>query len=242
VGAVEKLMSDLTMKLKTPLMVALDVDDEARCLALADQLSDVAGAFKIGPRLLLRYGSSLISKLATRAPVFVDCKFFDIPSTMEASVRACFDSGASFATVHALAGPTALARLAGLEAELNRTRSFKILCVSILTSWDENEFSNNFKTQDVNTHVQDLASQVKASGLTGLVCSPHEIELLKTKNLFLVTPGIRLESVPNDDQKRVMTPELALKAGASAFVVGRPILEAEDPLQTAMDFVVPAYE
>ena len=79
---------------RNPLCVALDLDDLNQVEALVEQLEDTVGGFKIGPRLLMKYGPELIKKLCQRLPVFVDCKFFDIPSTMEASVKAAFDFGA----------------------------------------------------------------------------------------------------------------------------------------------------
>lgn len=221
------------MKLKSPLMLALDVDKREDAERLADELGEYAGALKLGPRLVYRYGESFVRSMAKRAPIFIDCKFFDIPSTMVASVRAAFEAGASFATVHAMAGPEALSQLARLEEELNRERPFKILCVTILTSWDETQFSANFTKKPVLDHVRILAEQVLQSGLRGLVCSPHELNALRGKGLYLVTPGVRLGTEKADDQKRTMDPHAALAEGASAFVVGRPIIAAADPVAAA---------
>ncbi len=221
--------------LKNPLIIALDVDSDQQALKLANNLSEFAGGYKLGPRLLHRYGPTLSEKIAKIAPVFVDCKFFDIPSTMEAAVQACFDSGASLVTVHALAGIEALTRLAELENKLNQERSFRILCVTILTSWNEQSFPANFKVLPVDQHVQNLVDLVQASGLSGVVCSPEELDLFLGKNLYLVTPGIRLEKNSKNDQKRTKTPFEAMKAGASALVVGRPIIEAADPWKAAME-------
>lgn len=226
------------VSLATPLIVALDVDSEAEADKLVSELAEVTGCFKLGPRLIHRYGERIIQKYSKQAPVFVDCKFFDIPSTMEASVRASFEAGATFVTVHAMAGPTALKRLAEMEEMLNHQRPFMILAVTILTSWDENEFAPNFHSRPISQHVVDLAAQVRAAGLTGLVCSPLELELLKGLGHYLVTPGVRLEAESADDQTRVMTPTEAVQHGANAFVVGRPIIRAADPRISALDYIV----
>jgi orotidine-5'-phosphate decarboxylase len=221
--------------LRNPLIIALDVDTDTQALKLADELQDLAGGYKLGPRLVHRYGQKLSLEIAARAPLFIDCKFFDIPSTMEAAVQASFDSGASLVTVHALAGKEALQKVAMLEAMLNAQRDFRILCVTILTSWTELSFPPNFKSQPIATHVSELADLAKASGLQGVVCSPEELELLKGKGLFLVTPGIRAGSDAKGDQQRTKTPFAAMKAGASALVVGRPIIQAPDPRAAALE-------
>lgn len=223
--------------LRNPLMVALDVDADAEAERLVDALADVAGCFKLGPRLIHRYGEGFVRRIAARGPVFVDCKFFDIPSTMEAAVRASFDAGASFATVHAMAGPTALARLAAVEAELARQRPFKILAVTILTSWGENDFSRIYRKAPILEQVTALAEEARAAGLTGLVCSPHELDALKGRGHYLVTPGVRLPEEAADDQTRIMSPGDALARGASAYVVGRPIVKAADPRAAALRYL-----
>lgn len=223
--------------LRNPICVALDVDDKDQALKLVESLKDLVGGFKLGPRLIHRYGNSLVQEIAKKSPVFVDCKFFDIPSTMEAAVRASFEAGASLVTVHALSGEEALKKMAALEKELSQQRPFKILAVTVLTSWDENSFPSVFKTQPLAKTVEELALLTKKSGLSSVVCSAHEIDLLKSQGLYLLVPGIRLEEDAKGDQKRVMTPGKALQAGASALVVGRPIVEAKDPVAAAKKFV-----
>ncbi len=228
--------------MRNPLILALDVDTREQALSIADDLSDIVGGFKLGPRLCLRYGMSLVKEIAQRAPIFLDNKHFDIPSTMEAAVRASFDAGASLVTVHALSGKEALSRLAVVEKELSAQRPFRVLCVTILTSWDQNSVPRNMKNQEISSHVKDLALLVQESGLSGVVCSPHELDLLQNKDLYLVTPGIRFSMQDSGDQKRIMGPKEALRKGASALVVGRPILEASNIREAATDFVMAMYE
>lgn len=228
--------------LVNPLCVALDVDSRDQALRLADGLADVVGGFKMGPRLCLRYGQDLVREIAARGPVFVDNKHFDIPSTMEAAVRASFEAGASLLTVHALAGREALEKMAAVEKELAQKRPFKILAVTILTSWDENSLPSVLKSQSIAQHVTELAEMVRTAGLSGVVCSPHELDLLQNRGLYLVTPGIRFSMESHGDQKRVKSPQEALAAGAAGLVVGRPIVEAKNPRETATDYVMALYE
>lgn len=230
-----------TKLIKNPLIVALDVDSRDRALALVSELAEFVGAFKIGPRLHLKYGQSLIEDIAQQATVFVDNKHFDIPSTMRAAVQTSFDAGATLVTVHAQAGHEALQEIARLENELNQQRPFKILAVTVLTSFTEKSLPSILKPQTIDQHVEELSDLVISSGLSGVVCSPHELKVLKNKNLFLVTPGIRFVEDGMQDQKRIMGPTEALHAGASAIVVGRPIIEATNPKEAALDYITALY-
>lgn len=228
--------------MKNPVILALDVDTRDQALKFADELAETVGGFKLGPRLCLRYGMEFIKEVAQRGPIFLDNKHFDIPSTMEAAVRASFEAGASLVTVHALSGSEALRKMAEVEKELNQKRPFKILAVTILTSWDQNSLPMNMKEEPISKHVTDLADLVKDSGLSSIVCSPHELDLLQNRDLYLVTPGIRFNMQDSGDQKRIMGPKEALRKGASVLVVGRPILEAKNIKETATDFVMAVYE
>jgi len=227
--------------LKNPLILALDVDSKEDAFKILDHIGDLVGGVKLGPRLVYRYGASLVSEIAEIAPVFVDNKYFDIPSTMVAAVKASFDAGATLVTVHAMAGKEALKELHKLEAELNRIRPFKILAVTVLTSWSRESMPASLHNWSVENHVRSLTQEVYNSGLRGLVCSGHELEYLNYPGLFKVTPGIRLSTdqvqIQSEDQKRVMTPKQAMKAGASALVIGRPILQSHDPRKTIFEIL-----
>jgi orotidine-5'-phosphate decarboxylase len=263
-----------------PLCVALDVDTAEQAMQIVHLLnpqkiqstfsnaiqdanpntilnSNLAGGFKLGPRLLLKYGQSFIQEVAQYAPVFVDCKFFDITSTTVAAVRSSFEAGASVVTVHALNGKECLQALAKLEKELNQIRPFKILCVTILTSWSQGSFAFPASTADktsrvltstivataISDQVVDLARLVIESGLSGMVSSAEELksltqlQSLTQSPLFFLTPGIRLPEDDTQDQARVMGPQQAIQAGSSCLVVGRPILQAQDPRGKAQQFL-----
>ncbi len=222
--------------IKNPLILALDVDTREEALNILDSTGDLVGAVKLGPRLVYRYGADFVTEVAKKAAVFIDNKYFDISSTMVAAVRASFSAGATLVTVHALSGAAAMAELSRLEAELNKIRPFKILAVTILTSWDRSSLPASFQNWTIEDHVRSLALEVAESGLTGLVCSGHELEYISQPAFFKVTPGIRLEAT-SDDQKRTMTPKQALAAGASALVIGRPILKANNPRQKIIEIL-----
>lgn len=226
--------------LKNPIMVALDMNNPDAAYRLALEIGEIVGAIKVGPRLVMREGHALISKLAKIAPVFVDMKHFDIPSTMLSGIQTSFDAGATFVSVHALAGKEALIECANLEAKLKNQRPFKVLAVSVLTSWSDDSLPVSFQQKTVSEHVLELASLAEDAGLTGLVCSGYELDLLTYKKSFKVVPGIRMDLEEHQDQKRVMDPKTALAKGASALVVGRPILHADNPKEAALDYVMAA--
>lgn len=219
--------------MRNQLMLALDVDSAEGALSLLTSLEGKLGAIKLGPRLTMRYGAEFVTKVAKFGPVFVDNKYLDIPNTMEAAIRATFAAGATFATVHSWAGREALCRLAGVEAELCKIRPFKILVVTILTSFSDQTLPPGMEAKPISDHVAELAGLAMESGLSGLVCSSCEVAELraKWKNAFLVTPGIRLPTDSPGDQMRIETPGEAIRKGTSAIVVGRPITESVSPVE-----------
>jgi orotidine-5'-phosphate decarboxylase len=111
------------------------------------------------------------------------------------------------------------------------------LAVTILTSWSEASMPSNFRQQPIPEHVRELAELTRRSGLKSIVCSAEEISILKDLDLFLLTPGIRFSGEPKSDQKRVVGPREAIERGASVLVVGRPILEAENPQKALADYL-----
>ncbi len=219
------------ISLKNPVMLALDVDSLDQCMHFADLIGENVGALKIGPRLVVRYGAELVGRLSKVAPVFVDCKYLDIPSTMDAAIRASFEAGASFATVHAWAGPEAMSLMAKTEAELSQKRPFQILVVSILTSFNQKNLPPPLEKFEISEQVTGLVEMASSKKLTGFVCSPHEARHLRKSHpeRFLVTPGVRMPGDEAGDQARVMTAAQAIEEGASALVVGRSLLQAPNP-------------
>ena len=224
------------MKQKLPVYVALDVDEESEALSLAQTVSTYVEGFKIGPRLYLKCGPSLVSKLKTFGKIFLDFKFFDIPSTMVSAVRAGFHLGADLLTVHAQAGEESLKLLANLETELKSKKDFRILAVTMLTSFSKQNPPAFTDGLSFTSCVERLSDRVIQAGLSGLVCSGGEVAFLRKKHpqAYLVTPGIRWRDSLAEDQKRVVTPQEAQAKGADALVIGRPIYKAEDPVQMCL--------
>jgi orotidine-5'-phosphate decarboxylase len=215
--------------------MALDVDTVDEALRIAPEMASQLGALKIGPRLAVQYGSSLIRELVKHAPVFVDNKYFDIPSTVLAATRMSFEAGASLVTVHAANGPSCLAELAKLERQISERRPVRVLAVTILTSFSEAGLPFGWRGQTISGLVQGLVEEIRDAGLTGIVCSPHEIPLVRRVHpqAYIITPGIRPPGSAQGDQARTMTAPEALAAGAKGIVVGRPLLEASDGTRLA---------
>lgn len=225
-------------QMSNPIFVALDVDSKEEALDLIKETRAFVGGFKVGPRLCLRFGESLLKEVARHGSLFVDNKYFDIPNTMEAAVRASFEMGASFCTVHAQAGREALSRMATLEAELSKERPFRLLAVTVLTSFKQDTLPSLVQSTPISEQVMQFAQLAIDSGLSGLVCSPEEVQALRARfpSAFLVTPGVRLSHEDRGDQQRVSDPCTALRRGASALVVGRPIYESLEPARAAKTY------
>jgi orotidine-5'-phosphate decarboxylase len=223
--------------MKSPYFFALDVDDPHQALKLAKQTAAFVGGFKLGPRLVLRAGSEFVRDVATLAPVFLDFKFFDIPSTIKAAVQASFELNVSYLTIHAANGTETLAEVAALEQKLNAIRPFRVLAVTVLTSLRPEAMPSYASRVPISDQVLELARMVFDSGLRGVVCSPHEIAAVHNlcKDSFIVAPGIRTSDEPLGDQTRTLAPEDALALGASALVIGRPILQAANPVAKAQE-------
>ena len=206
---------------KLPLFVALDLNNKSEVLSVVKKTKDYVQAYKIGPRLFLNYGKALIQdikNLSADSQIFLDFKFYDIPSSTVSAVDSAFQVGADFVTAHASIGQETLDLLYQLENRLSQKRAFKILFVTVLSSVSLSEETKKL--------VFNLADAVYKTGLRGLVCSPLEAKALRDKypDIFLVTPGIRWEGDSKGDQKRVMTPLEALQAGSSALVMGRSLI------------------
>jgi orotidine-5'-phosphate decarboxylase len=228
------------------LLVALDVETGRRALELADTLAGLAGGFKVGSRLFTREGPSLVGALVDRgARVFLDLKFHDIPNVVGQAVDSAVQTGAWMITVHASGGAAMMqaAARAGREAAERRRRPAPlVLGVTVLTSMDQTALHETGVARPLVDQVVALARLAAASGLRGVVASPHEIAPIRAAcgtDFTIVTPGIRgaAAGVARDDQVRTMGPAEAVRAGASYIVVGRPIIAAEDPRAAAAAIV-----
>lgn len=218
------------------LIVALDVPEADDARQLVERIDDGATFYKIGMELCMAPGFfELLGWLRRQdKKVFVDLKFFDIPETVARAVSRLSEQGAQFCTIH---GNQSIMQAAA-EAKSN---GLKVLAVTALTSLDRGDLDDLGFACDVEALVLSRARRALAAGCDGVVSSGLEVAKLRREapqELICVTPGIR--PVDNDvaagvgDQKRVMTPTLALQAGADYLVVGRPIRDAQDPRAAAL--------
>ena len=213
-------------------IVALDFPDRSSTLALVERLQPELCRLKVGKELFTRCGPGLIEELVKRKfKVFLDLKFHDIPNTVAAACDAAADLGVWMMNVHASGGrkmmETALHRLHGKQ---HRPR---LIAVTILTSLEQSDLAEIGFQGCPADNVLRLARLTRAAGLDGVVCSPLEVSALRHalgEDFLLVTPGVRPAGADVHDQKRIMTPNEAMQAGASYLVIGRPITQAADPL------------
>ncbi len=207
------------------LILALDVDNFTQAKAFVDKLYPQIKIFKVGLQLFTACGQDIITYIRKKnAEVFLDLKFFDIPNTVGNAVRQAVRLKVKMMTLH-IQGGEEMIRFA-VKARNEEAAKLKIdlplmIGVTVLTS----QKSSPGK-------ILKLAKVGLDLGLDGIVCSAQEASLLRKKlgrKFYMVTPGIRPAAADNADQKRVATPEAAIKSGSNFLVVGRPILEAKDP-------------
>jgi orotidine-5'-phosphate decarboxylase len=224
-------MPKTTIPRSDRLIVALDVASADDARALVERLGDSANFYKIGLELFMAGGYFELIEWLTRRQkkVFVDLKFFDVPETVRAAVRALHNRGVTFATVH---GNQAILEAAGRDKG-----EVKILAVTVLTSLDRGDLDDLGFQCDVEKLVLSRARRALEAGCDGVISSGLEASALKRElgdRLLVVTPGIRpVENRTRDDQKRVVDVTQAFANGADYIVVGRPIRQAPDPRAAA---------
>lgn len=223
--------------MKRPVMIALDVKDKTEMMNIVDQFpKDDKLVVKVGMQLFYGEGPKVIEELIARnCEIFLDLKLHDIPNTVKEAMTQVGRLGVSYVTIHAIGGSEMIkAAKEGLIAgskEVNLPTP-KLLAVTVLTSISDDQLANeqNCKLKMVD-QVVSLAKLAKRSGADGVITSPLEVSELKAQvgdDFMYVTPGIRLQTSPSDDQTRTATPRQARQYGSSALVVGRPILNAPD--------------
>ena len=219
----------------SPVIVALDFADADTALQFVSRIDPTLCRVKVGKELFTRAGPDLVKTLVKRGfDVFLDLKFHDIPNTVAAACRAAADLGVWMLNVHAQGGKP---MLEAARAALPETRQPNplLIAVSVLTSFDQQNLQETGVVDSLSQQVQRLARLSYQAGLDGVVCSAQEAELLRADfadDFCLVTPGIRPAfAQSSDDQRRIMTPQAAVAAGASYLVMGRPITLADDPIK-----------
>lgn len=215
------------------LIIALDVPDRDAAQALVQRIGDAGRFYKIGMELLMAPGFfELLTALKQQGKrVFVDLKFFDIPETVARAVRNLGERGADFCTIH---GNQSIMEAAARA----KTGELKVLAVTALTSLDQGDLTDLGFGCEIADLVLSRARRALQAGCDGVVSSGLEVERLRREaphELICVTPGIRpLDNRVEADQKRIMTPAQAIRAGADYIVVGRPIRDAADPRAAAL--------
>jgi len=219
-----------------PLIVALDVKDYGAAKKFVAMLKDCAGMFKIGSILFTKEGPGIVEMVKKfNKKVFLDLKYHDIPNTVGMAVRSALSLGVDMLTVNA-GGGTEMMR----EAAKNKG-GMRVVAVTVLTSIDGNILKKELGiNRGVERQVVALARLAKSCGLDGVVASGREIKTVRKacgRNFLIVVPGVRPAAAETGDQKRVVTPRDAVGKGADFIVVGRPILEAADPVSATVSIL-----
>ena len=218
------------MSQSSPVIVALDFPTEDETMQLVDQLEPSLCRLKVGKELFTRCGPELVKQLVDKNfDVFLDLKYHDIPNTVAQACAAAADLGVWMLNVHALGGEK---MMSAARQVLSGHDSPLLIAVTWLTSSGQDELDALGIKSTPQQMVLRLAAMSHNAGLDGVVCSAQEAPVLRQEmanEFLLVTPGIRLADAKKDDQCRVVTPEKAIKDGASYLVIGRPITQAKDP-------------
>jgi orotidine-5'-phosphate decarboxylase len=221
----------MTQAPSSRIIVALDCDNFLQFESLLAQLNPLQCRVKIGKELFTLFGPSVVERAqALGFEVFLDLKFHDIPNTVAKAVKAAANLGVWMVNVHATGG----ARMLDAAGEALDSCSHKplLIAVTVLTSMAESELHSLGVNRSLAEQVRYLAGLASESGLDGVVCSAQEATSLKTTygpRFQLVTPGIRPLGVDVGDQRRVLSPEEAVRAGSDYLVIGRPITGAQNP-------------
>ncbi len=217
------------MKPDNRLIVALDLPNLIECEAMVEKLGDSVSFYKIGLGMLCQGGLGLAIELKNQGKrVFLDMKFFDIGATVEKAVRGVAQYDLDFLTVH---GDPYVVRAA---VDGRGDSPMKILAVTFLTSLNRADLDEALiQNGAIETLVVDRARRAFLAGADGVIASPHEAAAIRAlpeaKGKLIITPGVRPLGADNNDQKRIATPKEAIQNGANHIVIGRPILNADNP-------------
>ncbi|MBW2604485.1 MAG: orotidine-5'-phosphate decarboxylase [Deltaproteobacteria bacterium] len=225
---------------KDYIIFPLDVPTEKAAKEYVELLSESVGMFKVGLELFIRSGPKIVDfiKASGNADVFLDLKLHDIPATVLRAMEGIGDLGVAFATVHCGETPRMLeAAVSGAKGRVG------VLGVTVLTSISSEDIkAAGFRKpfyEDLTRLVIERADTAKSAGCAGIVCSGREVRMIKKimgQDFIAVTPGIRpiWDEVGKHDQKRVVTPSIAVKNGSDYLVIGRPIRDANNPKEAAL--------
>ena len=212
--------------------------DMDRILNVIPGIIESGCGLKIGLEFFNAHGPDGVRRIIDEfenPPIFLDMKYHDIPNTVAGAVREASKLGVTYINMHA-SGGSEMMKAAKDACEPNT----KLLGVTVLTSLDDDNLISVGQLASAKDQVKRLAELTQLSGLDGVVCSSHEIKMLRQdigQEFILMVPGIRPAGCAQNDQKRVMTPQDAMEAGATHLVIGRPITQADDPAKAASDIL-----
>lgn len=226
------------------LILALDVDDLEKARVILKVLAGEIGMFKVGKQLFTHAGPQAVRLIQEMGgEVFLDLKFHDIPTTVAKAAIEATRLGVKMFNVHA-SGSLEMMRLTVREvSRVCRQESLRkplMLAVTVLTSLSESDLKKVGVAGEVADQVVRLALLSQKAGMDGVVAAPNEVGEIRAacgRRFIIVTPGVRLQKNKRNDQKRVMTPADAVRAGVDYIVVGRPIMEANDPRSVTSEFI-----
>lgn len=225
------MSSDLNKRV----VIALDYDNQEAALNFVQQLSPDTCRLKVGKEMFTYFGPEFVKKLVGMGfDVFLDLKFHDIPNTVAKAVTAAAELGVWMVNVHASGGLEMMQKAKEALAPYG-DKAPLLIAVTVLTSMDEAQLKRLGVEKSPAEQVLYLAKLTQEAGLDGVVCSAQEAQTLKAElgqDFKLITPGIRPAGSDAGDQKRIMTPKLAVESGSDYLVIGRPITQATDPVAT----------
>ena len=216
------------------IIVALDYEKEAEALALVDQIDPSLCRLKVGKEMFTTLGINFVKQLHQRNfDVFLDLKYHDIPNTVARAVRSAADLGVWMVDLHASGGLRMMEEAKRILEPYGKDAPL-LIAVTVLTSMEDLDLLQIGINASPMEQVLRLAHLTQRAGLDGVVCSPQEVEILRNacgEDFKLVTPGIRPIGADFGDQRRVMTPTAAIRAGSDYLVIGRPITKTDNPAE-----------
>ena len=216
------------------IIVALDYEKESDALALVDQIDPSLCRLKVGKEMFTTLGMNFVKQLHQRNfDVFLDLKYHDIPNTVARAVRSAADLGVWMVDLHASGGLRMMEEAKRILEPYGKDAPL-LIAVTVLTSMEDLDLLQIGINASPMEQVLRLAHLTQRAGLDGVVCSPQEVEIVRNacgEDFKLVTPGIRPIGDDFGDQRRVMTPTAAIRAGSDYLVIGRPITKADNPVE-----------
>ena len=216
------------------IIVALDYEKESDALALVDQIDPNLCRLKVGKEMFTTLGMNFVKQLHQRNfDVFLDLKYQDSPNTVARAVRSAADLGVWMVDLHASGGLRMMEEAKRILEPYGKDAPL-LIAVTVLTSMEDLDLLQIGINASPMEQVLRLAHLTQRAGLDGVVCSPQEVKILRNacgEDFKLVTPGIRPIGADFGDQRRVMTPTAAIRAGSDYLVIGRPITKADNPVE-----------